>query len=197
MRRAQPTIAVVSPRVQKNPAELVMHIPEITCSLSRIPRHAAIAAEISLCVASSIYLVSSCPFVSSIFPLIDFTKSRSIVTTLQAALSSPYPPGSTAKSPLKFDLEFIENAPPTAHRIRTVLKYLPRVRDVDNPHHVAALISSHPSAPSFPDRPHSTEGLVCLAERVRSHLNGRLLSTGQAAALLPGTLKASRTCRNI
>jgi len=83
----------------------------------------------------------------------------------RAALLSPYPPGSVAKSPLRFDLEVVEKAPPTADQIRTILGYLPRVRDVDDPHHVAALISSHPSAPSLPDRPHSPEGLVRLAEK--------------------------------
>jgi len=47
----------------------------------------------------------------------------------------------------------------------TILGYPPRVRDVDDPHHVTALISSHPSAPSLPVRPHSPEGLVRLAEK--------------------------------
>jgi len=84
---------------------------------------------------------------------------------LRAALSGPFPPGSTSKSPLKFDLEVIENAPPTADQISTILGYLPPVRDADDPHHVAALISSHPSSPSLPDRPHSPEGLVRLAQR--------------------------------
>ena len=136
-------------------------------------RIAIAAAEIPLCVASAIYLVSSCPSVSCIFPTYRFGPSHNpslppsngALAMLRAALSSPYPPGSTSKSPLKFDLEVIENAPPTADQIRTILEYLPRVRDVDDPHHVAALISSHPSAPSLPDRPHSPEGLVRLAEK--------------------------------
>jgi len=83
----------------------------------------------------------------------------------RAALLSPYPPRSASKSTLRFDLEAIEKALPTADQIRTILGYLPRVRDVDDPHHVAALISSHPSAPSLPDRLHSPEGLVRLAEK--------------------------------
>ncbi len=91
--------------------------------------------------------------------------SNRALALLQAALSSPYPQGSASKSPLKFDLEVIENAPPTADQIRSILDYLPRIRDVDDPHHVAALISSHPSAPSLPDRPHSPEGLVRLAQK--------------------------------
>ena len=135
--------------------------------------YVTIAAEISLCVASNIYPVSSCPFVSCISPLIDFTMSRPVVTSgrafaiLQAALSSPYPPGSASKSPLRFNLEVIENALPTAGQIRTIMEHLPRVRDVDIPYHVAALIPSYPSAPSFPDRPRSPEGLVRLAKESR------------------------------
>ena len=84
---------------------------------------------------------------------------------LRAAASSPYPSGVTSASPLNFNLEVIENTPPTADQIRTILGYLPRLRDVDDPHHTAALISSHPSAPSLPDRPHSPEGLVRLAQK--------------------------------
>ena len=141
--------------------------------VSQITSHAAIVtAEIPLCVASAIYLVSSCPFVSCILPTSispshnpSLPPSNGALAMLRAALSSPYPPGSASKSPLRFDLEVIENAPPTADQIRTILEYLPRVRDVDDPHHVAALISSHPSAPSLPDRPHSPEGLVRLAEK--------------------------------
>lgn len=84
---------------------------------------------------------------------------------LRAAASSPYPPGVPSASPLKFNLEVIENTPPTADQIRTILGYLPRLSDVDDPHHVSALISSHPSAPSLPDRPHAPEGLVRLAQK--------------------------------
>jgi hypothetical protein len=91
--------------------------------------------------------------------------SNRALALLQAALSSPYPQGSASKSPLKFDLEVIENAPPTADQIRSIMDYLPRIRDVDDPHHVAALISSHPSAPCLPDRPYSPEGLVRLAQK--------------------------------
>ena len=84
---------------------------------------------------------------------------------LRAATSSPYPPGVPSLSPLKFNLEVIENTPPTADQIRTILDYLPPLRDVDDPHHVSALISSHPSAPSLPDMPSSPEGLIRLAHK--------------------------------
>ncbi|KAI0299070.1 hypothetical protein B0F90DRAFT_1810792 [Multifurca ochricompacta] len=92
--------------------------------------------------------------------------STKALAMLRAAVSSPYPPGGASTSPLSFNLELVENAPPTADQIRTILDYLPRgARDVDDPHHIAALISSHPSAPSLPDRPHSPEGLVRLAQK--------------------------------
>ncbi len=84
---------------------------------------------------------------------------------LRAAASSPYPSGVSSAPPLTFNLEVIENTPPTADQIRTILDYLPPLRDVDDPHHVVALISSHHSAPSLPDRPHSPEGLVRLAQK--------------------------------
>jgi len=51
---------------------------------------------------------------------------------LPAALSVPYPP-------------------PTAGQIRTTLYYLPQICNVDDIHHVAALIPSHPSSPSLLD----------------------------------------------
>ncbi|KAI9507312.1 thioredoxin-like protein [Russula earlei] len=100
----------------------------------------------------------------SIFHNPSLPPSTKALDMLRAALSSPFPPVSASNSPLKFNLEVIESAP-TADQIRTILDYLPRVRDVDDPHHVAALISSHPSSPSLPDRPHSPEGLVRLAQK--------------------------------
>ncbi|KAH9056468.1 hypothetical protein EDB87DRAFT_1566578 [Lactarius vividus] len=101
----------------------------------------------------------------SIFHNSSSAPSTTALAILRAAASSPYPSGVSSASPLKFNLEVIENTPPTADQIRTILDYLPPLRDVDDPHHVSALISSHPSAPSLPDRPHSPEGLVRLAEK--------------------------------
>ena len=128
--------------------------------------------EISFCTVPNIDFVSSCPPAQST-RLIgvhsshnpSLPPSNKALAALRAALSAPYPPGSASNPPLNFDLEVIENAPPTADQIRTILDYLPRVRDADDPHHIAALISSHPSAPSLPDRPHSPEGLVRLAQK--------------------------------
>jgi hypothetical protein len=104
---------------------------------------------------------------------------------LKAAASSPYPSGSSSSSPLKFNLEVIENTPPTADQIRTILDYLPPLRDVDDPHHVSALISSHPSAPSLPDRPHSAEGLIRLAQKSPQAIKWPILvdwTNGRASA---------------
>ncbi|KAI0270541.1 hypothetical protein BC834DRAFT_861921 [Gloeopeniophorella convolvens] len=101
----------------------------------------------------------------SIFHNSSSPPSSQALAMLRAAVSSPYPPGKASAPPLKFNLEVIENVPPTADQFRTILGYLPLVSGADDPHHVAALISSHPSAPSLPDRPHSAEGLVRLAEK--------------------------------
>ncbi|THH19212.1 hypothetical protein EW146_g1906 [Bondarzewia mesenterica] len=89
--------------------------------------------------------------------------SNKALAILQSALSSPYPRDKPSAPPLRFDLEVIENKPPTADQVKTILSYLPAVKDSKDPHHVANLISADPSAPSLSDRPHSAEGLVRLA----------------------------------
>ena len=66
-------------------------------------------------------------------------------------------------------LEAIEEAPPTAHQIRTILEYLPRVSDVDDPYGVAVLIFPHTSASSLSNRPHFLEDQYVSLKRVRSH----------------------------
>ncbi|VDB91844.1 unnamed protein product [Peniophora sp. CBMAI 1063] len=96
---------------------------------------------------------------------------------LQSALSDPYPPH-TSKAPLKFNLTIAEN-PPTADQIRTMLPYLTRS---DSP---AALLSSHPSAPSGEDRPTTPEGVVDVATRTPSALKWPIVvdwNSGRAAA---------------
>ncbi|KAI0277789.1 hypothetical protein BGY98DRAFT_977488 [Russula aff. rugulosa BPL654] len=54
--------------------------------------------------------------------------SNKALAALRAALSAPYPPGGASNSPLNFNLEVIENAPPNADQIRTILDYLPHLR---------------------------------------------------------------------
>lgn len=91
--------------------------------------------------------------------------SNRALAILQSALSSPYPPGKSSAPPLRFNLEVIENTPPTADQVKTILSYLPSVGDSSDPHHIARLLSSHPSTPALPDRPHNAEALVRLASR--------------------------------
>ncbi|KAI0269498.1 hypothetical protein BGY98DRAFT_1014616, partial [Russula aff. rugulosa BPL654] len=55
--------------------------------------------------------------------------SNKALAALRAALSAPYPPGGASNFPLNFNLEVIENAPPNADQIRTILDYLPHLRD--------------------------------------------------------------------
>jgi hypothetical protein len=151
--------------------EHVLRIQEINCEPNYCCTRSRVTTEFAFCIASNIDLVSSCPPRWPTHRLINSSHNPSLppsnkaLAALRAALSAPFPPGGTSKSPLNFNLDVIENAPPTADQIRTMLDYLPRVRDIDDPHHVAALISSHPSAPSLPDRPHSPEGLVRLAQK--------------------------------
>ena len=93
-------------------------VTDTTCSLClRDQNHVTIASEISFRIPSNIYLVNNRPSAWCALPLIDFTKSQRI----PAALSPSYPPGSASKYPLKFDLEVIGNAPPTADQIRMIL----------------------------------------------------------------------------
>ncbi|KAI0060122.1 hypothetical protein BV25DRAFT_1807833 [Artomyces pyxidatus] len=103
----------------------------------------------------------------SIFHNSSSPPSAKALAALRSATSSPYPPGKSNARPLKFNLEVLENTPPTPDQIRTILTYLPPARSADDPsdpHHVARLISTHPSAPSLPDRPSSAEGLSRLAQ---------------------------------
>jgi len=106
----------------------------------------------SLLIASNIYLMSNRPSGACQWPVHSSAYQFYKVTKRSRCprigrlpcyeLSSSYPPGSASKSPLKFDVEVIKNAPPTADQICTILDYLPPVRDVDDPHHVAALMTT-------------------------------------------------------
>ncbi|KAA1466920.1 hypothetical protein DENSPDRAFT_876917 [Dentipellis sp. KUC8613] len=86
---------------------------------------------------------------------------------LQSALTQPFPPGKPNAKPLKFDLDVVQDTPPTADQIRTIMSYLPTggAEDPTDPQHVANFLSSHPSSPSLPDRPHNAEGLARLAAK--------------------------------
>lgn len=73
-------------------------------------------------------------------------QSSQSLALLRSALTSPYPPA-TSKSKegpgaLEFELSTIENAPPTADQIRTLLTYLKLP--------LSSLLSAHPASGTSP-----------------------------------------------
>ncbi|KZT69055.1 hypothetical protein DAEQUDRAFT_727249 [Daedalea quercina L-15889] len=91
------------------------------------------------------------------------TTSPPSITALQllrAALSSPYPAHQPNAPPLRFNLEVLENKPPTSDQLRTILSYLPAATSAPGGVSPDVLVSSHPTVET---RPTSTEGVVKLA----------------------------------
>ncbi|KAI0641042.1 thioredoxin-like protein [Trametes meyenii] len=76
---------------------------------------------------------------------------------LQSAIASPYPPSRSSALPLKFDLEVVENRPPTSDQLRTILSYLP-----SKPLSPDVLLSAHPTVDA---RPTNVEGVSQLASQ--------------------------------
>ncbi|KZT65179.1 hypothetical protein DAEQUDRAFT_731690, partial [Daedalea quercina L-15889] len=74
---------------------------------------------------------------------------------LRAALSSPYPANQPTAPPLKFNLEVLENKPPTGDQLRTILSYLPAATSAPDGVSPDVLVSSHPAMET---RPTSTDG---------------------------------------
>lgn len=76
-------------------------------------------------------------------------------------MSAPYPPSNPSAPPLKFNLEIVENTPPTSDQLRTILSYLSATPsstgDKPSP---ASFLSAHPTVHT---RPTSAEGLARLA----------------------------------
>ncbi|GJE89082.1 hypothetical protein PsYK624_051740 [Phanerochaete sordida] len=66
---------------------------------------------------------------------------------LNAAASSAYPPSKPSAPPLSFNLEVVENQPPTADQLRTILSYLPGVSSLDS------FVSAHYAVDSKPSDP--------------------------------------------
>jgi len=85
--------------------------------------------------------------------------STQALSLLRTSLSAPYPSGNPTLAPLQFNLQVVES-PPTADQLETILSYFPS--KVVSPGHV--LISAHPSAPPFSDRPTTLSGIVQLAQ---------------------------------
>ncbi|KAI0752036.1 thioredoxin-like protein [Fomes fomentarius] len=93
--------------------------------------------------------------------------STNALRLLRAAVSSPYPPSKPSAPPLEFNLEVIENKPPTPDQLRTILSYLPS-KSPTGPGGLAStpspdvLISAHPTVDS---RPTDAEGVAKLASQ--------------------------------
>ena len=93
--------------------------------------------------------------------------STNALRLLRAAVSSPYPPSKPSAPPLNFNLEVIENTPPTPDQLRTILSYLP-AKSPTGPGGVAPtpspdfLLSAHPTVDS---RPTDAEGVAKLASQ--------------------------------
>ena len=79
---------------------------------------------------------------------------------MNAAASGPYPASKPDAPSLNFNLEVIENKPPTADQLRTILSYLPSARSATSGISPDVLVSSHPSVSA---RPASAEGVAKLA----------------------------------
>ncbi|KAM5531856.1 hypothetical protein V8D89_014486 [Ganoderma adspersum] len=93
--------------------------------------------------------------------------SKNALTLLRSAVSSPYPPTKPSAPPLDFNLEVIENQPPTGDQLRTILSYLPSRSPagpggIADPPTAEALLSSHPTVDS---RPQDPDAVVALASK--------------------------------
>ncbi|KAI0742547.1 thioredoxin-like protein [Daedaleopsis nitida] len=82
--------------------------------------------------------------------------STNALHLLRAAVSSPYPPSKPSAPPLNFNLEVIENKPPTTDQLQTILSYLPSKSRV-------VRVASQKLLPRT--RPTSAEGIVKLASQ--------------------------------
>jgi len=74
---------------------------------------------------------------------------------LRAAQTGSYPPNSKPPKPLEFNLDVVEETPPTADQISTILDYTKKT--------FSSLLSTHPSAAGM-DRPSSPKELHSLVQ---------------------------------
>ncbi|KAH9951167.1 thioredoxin-like protein [Amylocystis lapponica] len=89
--------------------------------------------------------------------------STASLRLLRAALSAPYPPSKPSSPPLSFNLDVIENTPPTADQLRTILSYLPSSSTAHAEHETASPVSLLSAHPAVHSRPTSPEGVARLA----------------------------------
>ncbi|KAL1937945.1 hypothetical protein VTO73DRAFT_12695 [Trametes versicolor] len=100
----------------------------------------------------------------SIFHNSSSPASTSALKLLRSALSSPYPPSKPSAPPLKYNLEVVENKPPTSDQLRTILSYLPSKAPSGQTQAPSpdVLLSAHPTVDS---RPTDAEGVAQLASQ--------------------------------
>ncbi|KIJ36404.1 hypothetical protein M422DRAFT_61163 [Sphaerobolus stellatus SS14] len=75
---------------------------------------------------------------------------------LQAAQTGPYPPNSNPPKPLEFNLDVVEDTPPTSDQISTILSYTKKS--------IGSLLSAHPSSTAAGDQPATVKGLQSLVQ---------------------------------
>ncbi|KAF8591775.1 hypothetical protein K439DRAFT_1401942 [Ramaria rubella] len=82
----------------------------------------------------------------SIFHSPSSPTSAQALKLLRSSLTS-YPPNAQPPKPLEYNLEVVENTPPTADQFSTILSYISKP--------MSSLLSAHPSV----EQPHSTQSL--------------------------------------
>ena len=87
------------------------------------------------------------------------SQSKTALSLLRSALSSPYPPDNPNGQPLQFNLSVVE-APPNPDQLKTILSYLPS--PATNPS--MALLTVHHSVP-ITGQPTTLKEIAALAEK--------------------------------
>ncbi|KAF8488894.1 thioredoxin-like protein [Gautieria morchelliformis] len=86
----------------------------------------------------------------SIFHSPSSPPSVQALTLLRSSLTKSYPPSAQPPKALEFNLDVIENSPPTADQFSTILSYISKP--------MSSLLSAHPTSSSV-EQPHTTQGL--------------------------------------
>ncbi|CAL1714728.1 unnamed protein product [Somion occarium] len=84
--------------------------------------------------------------------------SQAALRLLNSALSSPYP--ASSGKPLVFNLEVVENKPPTSDQLRVILSYV-HPESTPTPESPEVFLSSHPASDV---RPNNLQDVVNLAQ---------------------------------
>lgn len=78
------------------------------------------------------------------------------LTLLRNSLTNSYPLSAHPPKPLEFNLDVIENSPPTADQFSTILSYISKP--------ISSLLSAHPTSSSV-EKPQTTQSLHDLVSR--------------------------------